>query len=85
MMDQKTHLLPRGLVCEFVGAAQYDDDVVDRVLAGIVQLVFISPENLIRNDLFRTMLLSQTYQEWLVALVVDEAHCVKTWLVDAEM
>ena len=28
---------------------------------------------------YREMLLSPAYQRGLVALVVDEAHCVKTW------
>ena len=42
-------------------------------------VVYISPESLICNPMFRNMLLSPVYKEKLVALVIDEAHCVKTW------
>jgi len=31
------------------------------------------------NKTYRSMLLSPQYQQNLVALVIDEAHCVKTW------
>lgn len=31
------------------------------------------------NQKYRNMLLSKPYKENLVALVIDEAHCVKTW------
>ena len=48
---------------------------------GQAQLVCISPESIIGNTRFWSMLLSPVYQEHLVALVVDEAHCVKTWLL----
>jgi bloom syndrome protein len=41
--------------------------------------VYITPENLIENPLYRNMLLSKKYKEKLVALVVDEAHCIKMW------
>ena len=47
-----------------------------KVLNGNVQLVYISPE---MNKTYRSMLLSPQYQKNLVALVIDEAHCVKTW------
>ena len=53
--------------------------MVERVLRGEVQLVFITPENLMENMKYREMLLSPAYQSGLVALLVDEAHCVKTW------
>ena len=79
MMDQKAKFSPRGLKTEFIGEAQLDRDVVRRVLTGDVQLVFISPESIISNPSYRNMLLSSKYKNNLIALVVDEAHCVKTW------
>ena len=66
-----------GLCTEYVCDSQ-DLAVKARVTKGKVQLVFISPESLISNKTYRRMLLSDIYQQHLVALVVDEAHCVKT-------
>ena len=34
---------------------------------------------LINNLTYRNMLLSSTYKSKLCALVIDEAHCVRTW------
>ena len=79
MIDQRSKFTPRGLTAEFVGEAQTDHAAERRVLRGEAQLVFITPESLIDNTLYRNMLLSTKYKENLVALVVDEAHCVKTW------
>ena len=42
-------------------------------------MCIISPENLINNKLYRDMLLSVKYKNKLLGLIVDEAHCVKTW------
>ena len=78
-MDQKAKFTPRGVVAEFVGEAQEDQSTNSRVLQGKVQFIFISPESLLHNRMYRSMLLSDTYRRNLVALVVDEAHCVKTW------
>ena len=50
-----------------------------RVLHGKVQLIFITPGYIIENSMFRNMLLSKTFKEKLVVLVVDEAHCIKMW------
>ena len=79
MIDQQQKFAPSVLKAEYVGEAQTDTTVKERVVKGEVQLVFITPENLITNKTFREMLLSPPYQKNLVALVVDEAHCVKTW------
>ena len=78
MMDQKQKF-SECLRSEYIGEAQADPDVKDRVLKGEVQLLFLTPETLINNKTFRNMLLFPPYQQNLVALVVDEAHCVKTW------
>ena len=51
------------------------------VRKGLVQLLFISPESLLSNPQWREMLLLPVYQERVVALVVDEAHCITMWYV----
>ena len=85
MMDQRDKFSPKGIITEFVGEDQVDKNVISQVIRGEVQLVFISPESLVCNPLFRNMLLSSTYKEKLVALVIDEAHCVKLWYVTTSM
>ena len=78
MMDQHTRFSSRGLSTKFIGEAQTDPSVCGTVL-GEVELVFITPENLIENRTYRKILLSSMYKNRLVVLVVDEAHCVKLW------
>ena len=79
MLDQKEKFSHTGLKVEFVGSMQDDESAITAVLNGMVQLVFISPENILNNRKFRTMLQKDVYQKNMIALVVDEAHCVKLW------
>ena len=79
MIDQQQKFAPSVLKAEYVGEAHTDTTVKERIVKGEVQLVFITPENLITNKTFREMLLSPPYQKNLVALVVVEAYCVITW------
>ena len=79
MMDQCAKYAPSGLQAQFVSEAQVDSAVKEKVLRGEVPVAFITPESLIRNCTYRKMLLSPAYTEKLVALVVDEAHCVQIW------
>lgn len=79
MMDQREKFTFHGLKAEFIGEGQRDREVEKKVLMGEYQLVYITPEGIMNSSRFRNMLLSATYKEKLVALVIDEAHCVKTW------
>ena len=79
MLDQQHKFSLKGIKAEFVGEAQTDFAVISRVLKGDVQSLFISPENLLNNDKYCSVLLTRPYKDNLVALAVDEAHCVKTW------
>jgi len=81
MREQSERFSDIGVVSEFVGEAQLDPAVRQHVLRGLVHLVYISPEKIICNTQYRNMLLTSNYIKCLVALVVDEAHCIKTWLV----
>ena len=76
MKDQVRQMTQRDISAVYVG----DDDVVEtKVCGGKFQLVYLSPEALRTNATWRDMLLSPMYQSYLVALAVDEAHCVKKW------
>lgn len=79
MMDQQAKYSHLGLTTEFVGEAQLDKGVKEKIINGEVQLVYITPESTIETSKYQDMLLSPAYQDKLVALVIDEAHCVKTW------
>eukprot|EP00731_Ephydatia_muelleri_P008811 Em0004g1149a len=43
------------------------------------QLIFVSPEALLDDERWREILMDDNFQENLVALAIDEAHCVKKW------
>ena len=77
MMDQCKRFSEKGVVAKFVGEAMTDKNVIKEVLEGRVQLLYITPESIILNRLYRNMLLSPVYNEKLAALVIDETYCVK--------
>ena len=79
MVEQKAKFVAAGIISEFVGEAQKDPSAWKKVIGGQVQLIYISPENIICNSRYREMLRSPIYKENLVGIAVDEAHCIKTW------
>ena len=78
MIDQHSKYAPLGLNTEFISELT-DFRTEKKVISEKVQLVYVSPESIINNEKYRRMLLSTAYKDNLVGLVVDEAHCVKTW------
>ena len=54
---------------------------VDGILKGEYSFVFGTPEALLNNERWRSMLKSDVYQNSLIALVTDEAHVIPKWLV----
>ena len=76
MMEQKAKFRQIGIHTEYVGELQQDLDAMKDVRDGQIQLLFISPELLLRNPQWREKLTSRVYKEKLIAVVVDEAHCV---------
>lgn len=77
MKDQVRSMVERNITAIY--AAEADDKAVEDIILGRYQLVFMSPEMLLRDENWRDMLVSTHYQENLMAFVVDEAHCVKKW------
>lgn len=58
----------------------HHDGIVTAVIGGKVQLVYITPENILSKYQFCNMPLGVQYQESFKALVV-EPHCIKLWYV----
>lgn len=80
-MEQRNRFSHRGLSAEFIGELQTDPKSMRNVEEGNVQLLYVSPESILRNPRWREMLLSPVYQRKLAAIVVDEAHCILQWSV----
>ena len=76
MSDQVDSCKSRGLKAVCVGV---NDECYGSVVNGEYQVVYISPENIIGRRIWRDMLLNEQYQKRLVGVIIDEAHCVKTW------
>lgn len=79
MKDQVQSLVERGVSAVRVGECKGDSDTLQRILEGQYQILFFSPEELVADCQWRDMLVTAHYQQNVVALVVDEAHCVKNW------
>ena len=75
----------RGLKAAFVSAEDCDMEVVKGIHGGKCQIMLISPESTISKQYWREMLRAHVYQQNLVAIVIDEAHCVSKWLVGTHL
>ena len=62
----------------FVGEAQKDLVVQQNVLNGNLDMVYISPENIICYSCYQNMLLTPQYKEHLITLVVALRHPLRT-------
>ena len=51
------------------------------ILHGGYKIIYTSPELLLRDSEWRDIVVSDTFQDNIVGFIIDEAHCVKTWLV----
>ena len=80
MQDQVQKFCQMGLQAAYVGH-DTKSETRDRIIAGFYQLVFISPEDCLREGVYRNMISSEVYQQQLCCIAVDEAHCVEKWYV----
>ena len=75
MKDQVNRLNNIGFKAAYVGCEEAEKGIDN----GDFMYVFISPESILSNECWRCMLEKKSYQERLVGIVVDEAHCIVEW------
>lgn len=78
MDDQVSYLKSLGL-----SAVALHDDLTEesfkRVENGEFSYVFASPEKMLNTNRWRKLISSDYYRKFLVAVVIDEAHCISQW------
>ena len=84
MVDQVAKLRASGVQAAILGGS--GADVEGKFLAsqkdieeGVYKLLFSAPEAVVVSDRWRKQLLSLPLSDQVVALVVDECHCVYKW------
>ena len=75
MQDQAERLSDINVSCTFVSS----EVVEERILAGDISVVFASPEALLQQRDGRKLILSAYVQRNIIAVAVDEAHCIVKW------
>ena len=82
MKDQVQSLERKGVrAVSVIGHDSEDEDTLTKqqIVSGEYQIILTTPELLLTNKNWRDVFQSPSLQERLVAVVVDEAHCVKKW------
>ena len=73
MMEQKTKYRHQGLVLEFSGELQHDNiQSICNVRERIVQLIYVSPESILRNLQWRDMLRKNLITLFIVTIITLE-------------
>ena len=75
MKDQAQGFSKLGIKAGYVRGPASRESIVQ----GEYDVIFISPESLLTNRKWREMIKNDVYRKKLIAFIVDEAHCVKTW------
>lgn len=79
MQDQVKIYNAKELKAAFVGQDQKNDAIKADVVNGHYSLVYISPESMLTVLKYREMFRSSVYQQNLICLAIDEAHCIDKW------
>lgn len=78
MQDQVATLRDKGFKASLC-VSHRDRALESDPLALQSMYIFASPEGILRTDHWRKSILSDTFQDNILALVIDEAHCVAKW------
>ena len=83
MVDQVSNLQARGVSAGILsGNIGVDKKLVaseNDVRGGRLRLLFSAPEAVVGTDKWKNMLLDSPISKQIVAVAVDEAHCVYKW------
>ena len=80
MKNQVLVMSRKGIRAAYIGEGQTDLNIISMICAGIIPLVYSSPEAIL-SPKWRRTLTSKVWIERIIAVAIDEAHCIVEWLV----
>ena len=81
MKDQVDSCSSRG-ICGISVTKENDNRAnYEQILSGQYQVVYMSPEMAIGTQKWRSAMQNDKFSSRLCGLIIDEAHCVRKWLV----
>ncbi|XP_020912974.1 uncharacterized protein LOC110250699 [Exaiptasia diaphana] len=78
MEDQVSYLKSLGLSAVALHEEQ-SDNILEKVESGKFMYVFASPEKMLSTTKWRRLFDNSSFKKSLIAVVVDEAHCISQW------
>ena len=78
MNDQVSHLCNLGVPAVAI-SDEMVPEMVQQSLNGNYIVVFGSPECLLSTETWRGVFSSKEFNEMLVGVAIDEAHCITQW------
>ena len=81
MKDQVKHLSEKGVTAIHMQDTfdSMSENIKSNLMNGTYSVIFTSPELLLGDKSWIDVFQSPTLSETLVALVIDEAHCIIKW------
>ena len=81
MTDQVAKLESKGISAIFLGTAQVDKSIMQKVTEGIFSVVFTTPETLIERSAGHPHrpFVKMAEERKLCVVAVDEAHLIQSW------
>ena len=81
MTDQVAKLESKGISATFLGTAQVDKNIMQKVAEGIFLVVFTTPETMIERSTGhpRRLFVKMAEEGKLCMVAVDEAHLIQSW------
>lgn len=80
MYNQMTKLSSKHIkaVC-ISAAASKSDDLISTIVGSGVTHIFGSPEAIVGSKKWRSLFMDDSFISRIVAIVIDEAHCIVKW------
>ena len=81
MTDQVAKLESKGISATFLGTAQVDKNIMQKVAEGIFLVVFTTPETMIERSTGhpRRLFVKMAEEGKFCMIAVDEAHLIQSW------